>query len=450
MTRKIDQTPEILKGSYTFNEAIERAGTGRFHWTLIFLLGVVNLVDAWNFFMMPFVIPILQDIWDLPSYWNSLMSDAFVLGVFIANLLWAKLADIYGRRKVILIGLTTMSISTTMTIFVTDVYCLLICRFFAGLGFVTPVIMTLLLEFSPVKDRAKSMVYYWFFWPLGGLLSIITAWIIIPSMSETIGWRYYFLATSVPAWLVAIAVHWVPESARWYITAGEFDKAEKFLKLVLTINGEEPFEGRMVRESLVIKRGQIKDVFVPQYRTTSLLLITILGNCIVVYFGISYITERLFEDKTLYISEFITNFSELPGIAFGLFMSRISWRWMMTYTRLIPALALLIVYALWPYVASVSYIRIVNVVLVFAARGLSLTDSIVILTYYTVYYPTAIRTTAVGIGYGFSRLMILVILFVVEDFEIDTAVLILSINAFVGFGISLLLTDITIQKDMTN
>merc|ERR1719334_2686078 len=111
----------------------------------------------------------------------------------------------------------------------------------------------------------------------------------------------------------------------------------------------------------------------------------------------------------------------------------------MTYTRLIPALALLIVYALWPYVASVSYIRIINVVLVFAARGLSLTDSIVILTYYSVYYPTAIRTTAVGIGYGFSRLMILLILFVVEDFEVETGLLILSITAFVGFGISLLL-----------
>jgi putative MFS transporter len=116
-------------------------------------------MDACQFFMMAFLIPVFEDIWDLSSPWDSLIPNAFVVGILIASLCWSKVADVYGRRKVVIVGMTLMSISTTMTIFVTNIYALLICRFFAGLGYIQPVIITHLLEFSPVNSRGKSMVF---------------------------------------------------------------------------------------------------------------------------------------------------------------------------------------------------------------------------------------------------------------------------------------------------
>jgi len=270
-------------------------------------------------------------------------------------------------------------------------------------------------------------------------------------MGEKIGWRCLILAMSVPTWLVAIAVGWLPESAHWYYTAGEFDKAEKLIKLVSTTNGKEPIEGRMVRESKDIqKRGQIKDLFVSQYRKTGSLLNFTFTTSVFVYFGISIISERLFEDYSLYISESVKNLSEFPAIAFGLLMRRISWRWMMINTRAIPAVALAVVALLYPYVTSVSYIWIANVILVFAARGLSLAACMIAITYYTVYYPTAVRATAVGFTFAISRLGVIVAMFIAEDLSMETALLILSITSFVCCGISFFLTDITIEKGITN
>merc|ERR1719320_1666974 len=157
--------------------------------------------------------------------------------------------------------------------------------------------------------------------------------------------------------------------------------------MISTMNGKEPMEGRMVRESKNIqKRGQFKDIFVPQYRKTGLLLNFTFTTSVLVYFGIAIISERLFEDYSVYISYSVTNLSELPAIAFGLLMNRISWRWMMIYTRTIPGLAMAVVAVLYSYVASESSVWIVNVVLVFAARGLSLAACIISITYYTVFY----------------------------------------------------------------
>jgi hypothetical protein len=164
-------------------------------------------------------------------------------------------------------------------------------------------------------------------------------------MSESTGWRYYVLATSIPTWLVAIALCWIPESARWFYTAGQFDKAEKLMKLISIMNGKEPIEGRLVRgrKDNIQKRGQIKDVFVPQYRKTSIILNFTFTTCIFVYYGVSYISVRLFEDYSLYISESVTNLSEVPALALGLCMGRVGWRNLMIYTKTIPAISLAIV-----------------------------------------------------------------------------------------------------------
>jgi hypothetical protein len=221
--------------------------------------------------------------------------------------------------------------------------------------------------------------------------------------------------------------------------------------MVSAMNGKEPIERRIVRERKDIqKRGQIKDIFLPQYRKTGLLLNFTFTTSVLVYFGISVISERLFENYSLYIGVSVTNLSELPAIALGLLMSRISWWWMMIYTRTIPALSLAVVTLLWPYATSVSWIWIVNVMLLFAARCLTLSACIVAITYNTVFFPTAIRATAVGLNFAVSAWGVLLAMFIVEDLNVKAALLFLSISSLVSCGISLFLTGITVEQCMTN
>lgn len=65
----------------------------------------------------------------------------------------------------------------------------------------------------------------------------------------------------------------MPESARFQVASGQSDKALETLKRVAAENGKPMLLGRLVVDDTVITgRGYIKDLLIPQLRTTSILL----------------------------------------------------------------------------------------------------------------------------------------------------------------------------------
>merc|ERR1719427_1724271 len=106
--------------------------------------------------MMTFLIPIVEDIWNLKSIWGSMVPIIYWVGVMFGSVFWAKVADVQGRRKAIICGVILTAIATTATVFVTGIYALLICRFCSGLGYMHQVLLTLISEYAPVAGRSKS------------------------------------------------------------------------------------------------------------------------------------------------------------------------------------------------------------------------------------------------------------------------------------------------------
>lgn len=434
---------------YTLNKALEKAGMGRFQWRLVIFLGAISAIDSCQIFMMTFMIPCVQEVWDFDSIWDSVIPASFFVGILFASIIWAKFADIYGRRKVLLIGMVLMATSTSATVFVTNVYQLVICRFLSGLGYIKPTIIILVMEFSPVKARAMSMVSVYYGWTLGGILSILFAWSILPNVNEEIGWRLYVLATSIPAWIVTITTFWLPESARWYSTVGEFKKAETLIRQVFVTNGKEPLQGRMIQENKdVQERGKIVDIFLPKYRIASIILMFSYTANTLCYFGVAFISERLFENYSLYFSEVVITMAELPGASLGFLMNIVCWKWMTIYTRSIPSVSFAIVAILWNNVTSISYIWLINLILIFLARCLCWTSDMVILTYISTYYPTAIRATALGVNLSFARVGMIATMFIAEDLSIPTGLTIMSAVSISACFVSLFLTDITIKDEL--
>jgi len=126
---------------------------------------------------------------------------------------------------------------------------------------------------------------------------------------------------------------------------------------VYKINGKDPIKGHMFKENKVISaRGNIRDVFVPKYLKTSCILIFSMTAITMVYEGVVFLSERLFDHSSLYLCEIITMTSEFAVIGFGLLMERIGLRWMMMYTSFVPAVGLAIAAFLWGWVTSISYI----------------------------------------------------------------------------------------------
>jgi len=437
-------------GSYTLEEALQYAGYGRFHCFLLMLVGWINAEYSAQALIAVFLIPLLVDVWDLKDPWDSMIGVTFLVGSTIGNIIWAKIADKYGRRKALMLGSILWQFFSTATGLVNNISSLLICRFLCGCGCLTGVKYSLFIEFSQMKDRAKCVILLTFFWTIGGLVNVLLAWLILPAFDEDEAWRYYVIASSFPAWISVLISYFVPESPRWYCTIGELDKAQDMVHSIFKMNRIDSIEGRLVKENKKITvRGQVCDLFVPQYRWTTLILY--INFLLTMYYGIVLLSERLFEDYSLYLTELITTFSEIPAMALGWWTINKSGRKMtIIYSMAVSSIGLVSVVFLWNDRTSETYIWIIIILAVFSVRGALCVHSITLKLYLSEYYPTAIRATAVSCGLGFAKLGSIIGTFISEDFSLVTSTGVITTLTGIGFFTSLMISEDTTYRELTN
>ena len=157
-----DRPMDILSRLY-------RLPTGRFHYTLLGLIGVGWLFDAMDTGLVSFVLPTLSQQWQLtPAQSGWIVSVAFVgmaLGAVASG--WA--ADRFGRRNVFVGTMVLYSIATGLCALSPSLPILLFCRFWVGfgLGGQLPVAVSLVSEFAPPAVRGRLIVLLESFWGLG-------------------------------------------------------------------------------------------------------------------------------------------------------------------------------------------------------------------------------------------------------------------------------------------
>merc|ERR1719285_269953 len=287
--------------------------------------------------LLTFLMPLIDDAWDLESPWDSMIGVAVFVGSFCGSFVFSRLSDQYGRKQSVISSATIVAVTGTITAFVTNLYSLLICRFFSGVG-ISGLVATLILfqEMVPQHNRGWSMIFEQQFWCFGSIFSVLLAWTILPNMDVDYGWRVYVGLSTLPSWSVLIGAMWIPESVRWYCTVGQFDEAEKLIQHILKVNGKGAIEGRRLeRKETVTVRGKIMDIFVPKYQKTSILIILNMVTSVLCYYGIVFVSERLLDDSSLYFNEFITTLAELPAIGFAWLIDRTGRKWMLINTSIV-------------------------------------------------------------------------------------------------------------------
>ncbi|HVC76655.1 MAG TPA: MDR family MFS transporter [Candidatus Micrarchaeaceae archaeon] len=119
--------------------------------------------------------------------------------------LWGRLADLHGRRRVLLVGIVVFIVASALCATSPSMIWLIAFRTLQGIGAgcIQPLVFTILGDIFPLKQRA----------PLSGLFSSMwaIAAIIGPALGaifvSTIGWRWIFLI-NLPLGVVATALVW--------------------------------------------------------------------------------------------------------------------------------------------------------------------------------------------------------------------------------------------------
>src|SRR5579884_83974 len=136
---------------------------------------------------------------------------------FLLRFVFGWLADIFGRKRILLLTILTFGVFTLLTGFATNVDQVYILRFLAGLGIGGEwgIVFSLLNEAWQEKTRGKAGSVLFSMYPYGLLLAALTAGIFLSKFGNVLGWRYSFMFVGSLSLALLLLRFVLPESKMW-------------------------------------------------------------------------------------------------------------------------------------------------------------------------------------------------------------------------------------------
>ncbi|MDC2865040.1 MDR family MFS transporter [Bacillus sp. BP-3] len=128
----------------------------------------------------------------------------YMLATAVTTPIYGKLADLFGRKKVLLIGAAIFLIGSTLCGVATSMEQLILFRALQGVGAgaVMPITMTIIGDlYSEAKDRAKAQGWLSAVWGVSGVVGPLVGGFLVDSLS----WRYIFFL-NIPFGIFACAM----------------------------------------------------------------------------------------------------------------------------------------------------------------------------------------------------------------------------------------------------
>ncbi|MDT7703030.1 MAG: transporter, family, benzoate transport protein [Pseudonocardiales bacterium] len=170
-------------------------------------------LEGFDLVVLGVVLPsLLRDpAWGLNPATASLISVVGLLGVMVGALGIGPLTDRFGRRRMMLITVTSFSVLTLLCAFATGPVMFGVLRFLAGLGLggVLPVALAMVNEFARVGKGGSATTTMMTGYHVGAVATALLGILVIPSF----GWRAMFVIGALPALvLVPLIAARLPES----------------------------------------------------------------------------------------------------------------------------------------------------------------------------------------------------------------------------------------------
>ncbi|GAA5012526.1 MFS transporter [Acinetobacter puyangensis] len=206
---------------------VQRIPVGKFHYTLLWMIGLGWMFDAMDTGMISFIMTELAADWSLDAKQKASIVSLTFVGMAIGAVVAGGVADKIGRKTVFAVTLFIYSIATALCAFAPNLTWLLVFRFIVGLGLggQLPVAVSLVSEYIPAQVRGRFIVLLESFWGLGWLVAALVSYFFIPKF----GWHAAFLIGGLPALYVFVIWKKVPESIPYLINRGRLQEAHQIV-----------------------------------------------------------------------------------------------------------------------------------------------------------------------------------------------------------------------------
>jgi len=393
-------------------QRVERVPFGRFHWRLLVMGGLGYTFDAMDGALIAFILPAVTALWSLSDGQTGVLASSLVIGYLFGAFFAGTLGDLIGRRAVMMYALAIYCGATLIAAFAPNWRWLFCCRVVAGIGTgaEATIIAPFLAEFVHKQHRGRFVGSLSGFFSFGFVFAAVLGYFVIRASPE--GWRIVQVVSTLP---IVMLLWWrrsLPESPRWLIERGRVAEAEAEVARIEAGVMQRGSASPLPIESVEIPTAGVREggsftgnlaaLWRPSLRPTTVMLWILWIAITFSYYGFfTWIPSLLVKQGMTTTKSFgysiIIYLAQIPGYYSAAFATeKLDRKWtIVLYMVLGGASAYLMSMA-----GSGASITIAGFLLSFFMNG----------TYAGIYvytpelYPTAFRTTGMGVASAIGRL----------------------------------------------
>src|SRR5215467_2165474 len=197
---------------------LDRLPWSRWHWRVVIALGVTWVLDGLEVTLVGAVAGALvrSDALGLTEQEVGQAATAYLAGAILGALVFGRLTDLVGRKRLFLVTLSVYLVATLLTALATGFVSFAVLRAItgAGIGGEYAAVNSAIDELLPARVRGRADLAingtYWLGTALGAGMSLL---LLDPDIvPPAIGWRLAFVAGAVIGVAVVLVRRHLPES----------------------------------------------------------------------------------------------------------------------------------------------------------------------------------------------------------------------------------------------
>ena len=264
---------------------------------VVAVCSLVNLLDGYDLFIMGYALPHIPEGYATAAAKGYLVSAA-LFGIGVGAFFLARLADVHGRRPV-LIGSLILNTAGLLVSSLAPNYTVLIASRFAtgmAIGVLGAISMVIAQEMSPPSRRSLSVGVVLFGYPLGTFVAGLAGASVIEAAG---GWKgLFWLGLALSALVTVVVVALIPETVA-YLRRSSGDTAQEAAdRLAVRLNLEERDPQAVGVSGGGTDDGSDTKLLGSGLRTTTLLLWFGYGFCTAAFYFIGSWTPQLIKNET--------------------------------------------------------------------------------------------------------------------------------------------------------
>lgn len=173
----------------------------------------------------------INETWILPDTLQGFLVSSVLIGAVIGAATNGILADIFGRKKIILATALIFILGSVMCAFAPNVYILIISRIFVGfaVGIVNFVVPLYLSEISPKNLRGTLVSLYQ--WAITS--GILFSYFINAAFAQAVyNWRWMLFAGVLPGLILFVGMCLMSDTPRWLVSKNRENEAKYVFKKI--------------------------------------------------------------------------------------------------------------------------------------------------------------------------------------------------------------------------